>query len=120
MAEPTTTSSIALVATGVSIATLIPGIDGNAIIGAFAGAALMALHARDVSMLSRLAYFGISWIMGYLAAPLLMRQIHLQESGVAAFIAAAIVIALTVQLIERIKTIDLTSWVNNWLRRGGP
>lgn len=119
MAEPTTTSTIALVATGVSIATLIPGIDGNAIIGAFAGAALMALHAREVSMLSRIAYFGISWIMGYLAAPMAMRQIHLQESGVASFIAAAIIIALTVQLIERIKTINPASWLN-WLRRGGP
>ena len=71
-------------------------------------------------MRSRLAYFGISWIMGYLAAPLLMRQIPLQESGVASFIAAAIVIALTVQLIERIKTIDLTAWISNLLRRGGP
>jgi hypothetical protein len=120
MAEPTTTATIALVATGVSIATLLPGVDGNAVIGGFAGAALMALHARDVSMLSRLAYLGISWVMGYLAAPLVMRQINLQESGVAAFLAASIVIAITVQLIERIKTIDLTNWITSLLRRGGP
>lgn len=120
MAEPTTTATIALVATGVSLATLLPGVDGNAIIGAFAGAALMALHARDVSMLARLAYLVISWIMGYLAAPLVMRQLHLQESGVAAFLAAAVVIALTVQIIERIKTIDITSWLASLLRRGGP
>lgn len=120
MAEPTTTATIALAVAGVSMATLLPGVDGNAVIGAFAGAALMALHARDVSMLSRIAYLFISWVMGYLASPLVMRQIHLQESGVAAFLAAAVVIAITVQLIERIKTIDLTGLISSWFRRGGP
>lgn len=116
MAEPTTTSTLALVATGVSIATLVPGVDGNAIIGAFAGAALVALHTRDVSMLTRLGYLLISWIMGYLAAPMVARAIRVQESGVAAFLAAALVIAVAIQLIERVKTIDFTSWI----RRGGP
>ena len=119
MAEPTTTSTIALVATGVSIATLIPGIDGNAVIGAFAGAALMALHSRDVSMPSRILYLAISWVMGYLSAPLVMRQIHLQESGVAAFLAAAVVIVLTVRLIDSAKTLDI-SQITSWWRRGGP
>lgn len=119
MAEPTTAVTASLVVAGVSLATLLPGVDGNAVIGAFAGAALMALHARDVSVFSRVAYLFISWIMGYLAAPLVMRQVHMQESGVAAFLAAAIVIAVTVQLIERIKAVDLTQWLS-WLRRGGP
>ncbi|MGN6655731.1 MAG: putative holin [Rhodanobacter sp.] len=119
MAEPTTAATATLVVAGVSLATLLPGVDGNAVIGAFAGAALMALHARDVSVFSRIAYLFISWIMGYLAAPLVMRQVHLQESGVAAFLAAAIVIAVTVQLIERIKAVDLAQWFS-WLRRGGP
>lgn len=120
MAEPTTAVTASLVVAGVSLATLLPGVDGNAIIGAFAGAALMALHARDVSLFSRVAYLFISWIMGYLAAPLVMRQTHLQESGVAAFLAAAIVIAVTVQIIERIKAVDLTQWITSWRRRGGP
>jgi len=116
MAEPTTTTTILALATGVTLSALLPGVDGNAIVGAFAGAALMALHARDVSMLSRVVYLLISWVMGYIAAPEIVRQTPVEESGVAAFLAAALVIAVTVQLIERVKSIDLTSW----FRRGGP
>jgi hypothetical protein len=120
MAEPTTTTTVAFLAASVTLSSLLPGADGNAIVGAFAGAALMALHARDVSMLSRFSYLIISWIMGYLAAPMVLRQTPIQESGVAAFLAAALVIAVTVQLIERIKTIDITAWLASLLRRGGP
>jgi hypothetical protein len=115
MAEPTTTTTLAFVAAGVGIATLVPGIDGNAIVGAFAGAALVALHARDVSMTSRGIYLVISWIIGYLAAPEVAARMGLQETGVSAFLAAAFAIAITVQGLERIKTLDLT----RWLRRGG-
>lgn len=120
MAEPTTTTTILALATGVTLSALLPGMDGNAIVGAFAGAALMALHARDVSMGSRLAYLGISWVMGYLAAPLVMRQTPIQESGVAAFLAAALVIAITVQLIERVKTIDIAALFARVFKKGGP
>jgi hypothetical protein len=115
MTEPTTATSLALVAAGFSVATLLPGMDGNAVIGAFAGAALVALHARDVSSVSRGIYLVISWVMGYLAAPAVARLSGLQETGVAAFLAAAMVIAVTLQLLDRVKTIDITSW----LRRGG-
>lgn len=120
MAEPTTTTTIAVLAASVTLSSLLPGADGNAIVGAFAGAALMAMHARDVAMPSRLAYLVISWIMGYLTAPMVMRQTSIQESGVAAFIAAALVIAITVQLIERVKTIDLTALLARLFNRGGP
>lgn len=117
MAEPTTTSTTiaGLAAAGVSMASLLPGIDGNAIVGAFAGAALMALHARDLRIGPRFLYLLISWIIGYIAAPEIQKHVPLQEIGVAAFLAAALGVAVTVQLIERIKTIDVTSW----FRRGG-
>ena len=116
MTEPTSATTLVLAASSVGLATLVPGLDGNAIIGAFAGATLVALHSRDVSVPSRIVYLVISWIMGYLAAPMVARQTHILETGVAAFLAATVVIALAVQLIERVKSIDLTSW----LRRGGP
>lgn len=115
MAEPTTTTTLALIAAGVSVATLVPGIDGNAIVGAFAGAALVALHAREVSIGARLGYLVVSWIIGYLAAPEVAHRVGLTATGVAAFLAAALAIAVTVQLMERIKNIDFTSW----LRKGG-
>jgi len=115
MAEPTSTTTLASLAAGVSAATLLPGIDGNAIIGAFAGAALVALNAKDVAWPSRVIYLVISWIVGYLAAPEVAARAGLHQTGVAAFLASAFAIAVTVNLLERVKTIDL----NSWLRRGG-
>ena len=116
MVEPSTTTNTVLVATGVSMATLLPGIDGNALVGAFAGAALVAVHTRELSFGSRLLYLLISWIIGYLAAPEVAHRLGLIQTGVSSFLAAALAIAITVQLLERIKTIDITAW----LRRGGP
>lgn len=115
MTEPTSASAIALIATGFSVAAFVPGMDGNAVIGAFAGAALVALHARDVRLVVRGIYMIVSWIMGYLAAPIVVRTIGVHETGVAAFVAAALVIALTMQLLDRVKDIDLAAI----LRRGG-
>jgi hypothetical protein len=119
MAEPTTTTAALAIVTGATLATLVPGLDGNAVVGAFAGAALVALHARDVSTVSRIIYFMISWLMGYMCAGEIVRDTPIHETGVAAFAGAALVIAVTLSLIERIKTADLTQ-LTHWFRRGGP
>jgi len=42
MAEPSTTT-LAAVSAGIGFASLFPGIDGNALIGAFTGAALVVV-----------------------------------------------------------------------------
>ena len=53
------------------------------------------------------AYLLISLVMGYLAAPEIVGATPIHSTGVAAFFAAALVIAVTLQLIERVKTLDL-------------
>ncbi|MCL1561825.1 putative holin, partial [Xanthomonas nasturtii] len=45
MTEPTSVSSGFLIATGVGLASVLPGIDGDALIGAFAGGALFVVSA---------------------------------------------------------------------------
>lgn len=115
MAEPTSTTSLATLITGLGLATLVTGLDGNAVIGAFAGAALVALNAKDLSFGSRAVYLVISWVVGYMAAPEVAQRIGLQQTGVAAFLASAFAIAVTAHLLERLKTLD----INSWLRRGG-
>ena len=104
MAEPSTTTAIAA---GIGLASLAPGIDGNALIGAFAGAALLVVSSQDLSLGKRFAYLVISFIAGYLAAPDLVRVTPIQSTGVAAVVAAACAIVVTLQLIERLKTLDL-------------
>lgn len=115
MAEPSTTSLVVTAAAGIGLSSIFPGIDGNALIGAFAGAALVAISSKNLTVLQRLAYMIISLAAGYLAAPELLNNTPLRQSGVAAFFASAAAIALTLHGIDLIKTIALP----DWLRKGG-
>lgn len=115
MAEPTSLSSVAPLAAGVGLAALLPGIDGNALVGAFAGATLFVVSAKSLPIWQRVVYLAISVVAGYLAAPDIARGLPVFSTGVAAFVAAAVAITATLALIEKSKTFDL-----GWLRRGGP
>ncbi|CAJ7776878.1 Prophage membrane protein [Burkholderia pseudomallei] len=105
MAEPNTSSAAALFA-AVGLAGIAPGVDGDALIGAFAGAALV-VTSKDLGLAKRAAYMLISLVMGYLAAPEIVHAVPIRSTGVAAFFAAALVIAVTLTLIERVKGMDL-------------
>lgn len=115
MAEPSTTTLVVTAAAGIGLSSLFPGIDGNALIGAFAGAALVAISSKNLPLVQRLAYMLISLAVGYLSAPEVINITPLKQSGVAAFFASAAAIALTLHGIDLIKTIELP----DWLRRGG-
>ena len=47
--------------------SIIPGVNGDALIGAFAGAVVFALHAKDLSIAKRLIYMIVSILLGLLA-----------------------------------------------------
>lgn len=114
MAEPNTTTAAAL-STVIGLAGLAPGIDGNALIGAFTGAALVVVTSKDLGMFKRIAYMLISLVMGYIAAPELVSLTPIRSTGVAGFLSAALVITVTLQLIERLKNADLLAF----FKRGG-
>jgi hypothetical protein len=114
MAEPNTTTAAAL-SVAIGLSSLVPGIDGNALIGAFTGAALVVVTSKDLGIIKRIAYMLISLVMGYLAAPEIVNATPIRSTGVAAFFAAALVITVTLQLIERVKTVDLFAF----FRKGG-
>lgn len=115
MAEPTSLSSAATLTAGVGLAALWPGVDGNALIGAFAGATLFVVSARSLPTWKRVIYLLISVVAGYQAAPDIVRWIPIRSTGVAAFVAAAVGITITLALIEKSRAFDVS-----WLRRGGP
>ncbi|MGS0744009.1 putative holin [Glaciimonas sp. GG7] len=118
MAEPSTTSLISAAAAGIGLSSVFPGIDGNALIGAFAGAALVAMSSKNLRVLQRLAYMLISLAIGYLAAPEVINNTALKQTGVAAFFASAAVIALTLHGIDLIKTIALPDWLRKGEHKG--
>jgi len=106
MTEPTSTGSMVALATGVGLASLLPGIDADAFIGAFAGATLFVVSAKDLSIWKRLIYLAISVVAGYLGGTEVMRRFDVTSSGLAAFFCAATIITLTLALIERSRTAD--------------
>ncbi len=100
MTEPTSTGGLIALATSVGLASLLPGIDGDALIGAFAGATLFVVSAKDLPLWKRFVYLAISVVGGYLGGSEVMRKLALESSGLAAFLSAACVITITLALIE--------------------
>lgn len=101
MTEPASTGTSMAVATGVGAASLLPGIETDAFIGAFAGATLFVVSAKDLSLWRRLIYLAISVVAGYLGGTEVMRRFDVASSGLAAFLCAATIITLTLTLIDR-------------------
>jgi hypothetical protein len=108
MAEPASTVYLPL-SVAAAFASLFPGIDGNALIGAFAGAALIVVTSKDLTIFKRFAYLVISLVIGYQGGPEIINATPIKSTGVASFFAAAIAITLALQLVERIKAFDLLS-----------
>lgn len=100
------TPSIAVKAGAVGLAMLVPGIDGNALIGAFAGATLFVMSAKELTVLFRMLYLFISVTMGYKAAPEIITHTFIEQTAVAGFIAGLLCVTLALVLVERIKDVD--------------
>ena len=110
----TTTGAIATATGSLGMAVLLPSIDGNALVGAFAGASLFVISARELPLWRRISYLIISLIMGYLAAPEIIANTFIEQSGVAGFIAGLLCVSCGLLLIENFKGVDLLALI-----RGG-
>ncbi|AYN21578.1 putative holin [Alcaligenes aquatilis] len=108
--EPTSSAVSAGVAMGAVAATsLLPGVNGDALIGAFAGAVVFALQAKELGLLKRMAYMLISILIGYLGAGEVMTHTGLRSWTLAAFGLSATVVTLALAGIDKIKSFDITS-----------
>lgn len=110
MAEPTSSAASAGIAFGaVAITSMLPGVNGDALIGAFAGATVFALHAKDLPTLKRIIYMMVSILIGYLGADEVMRQTWLESPTLAAFGLSAVIVTLALASIDRIRELDVPS-----------
>ena len=110
-----------VVVSGFSAVSLLSGIDGNALVGAFAGAALFVLRAQDMHFVRRLLYFAVSIVAGYHVAPEIMRLTPLKSPAVAALIAAAVVVTVINKGLDSMAAMTfgdfmgrLGSWLAKW------
>ncbi len=88
MSDPFSGTGLAgLALTGASVYGLLTGTDYGVVFGAFAGAVFYIATAADLSVLRRLAYFFVSYIVGILCSGLLGSKltssdgVHREASG---------------------------------------
>ncbi|WP_447529801.1 putative holin [Vreelandella sp. TE19] len=110
MAEPSTMAAAGTASLAAVVIGLLPGIDANAVVGAFCGATLFVISAKELGLLERLAYLFISFCVGYLGGPATLGGM-LEHSAVAAFIASAVSVTAGLRAIEGVKTLDLKTWL---------
>lgn len=110
MAEPNTATAAATATLTAALIGILPGIDANAIVGAFCGASLFVISAKDLGVLARVAYLLISFCIGYLGGPAMLGSV-LEHSAVAAFIMSAVTVTAGLRAIEGVKTLDLKAWL---------
>lgn len=110
MIEETSNSLSAATAMGtVALASILPGVNGDALIGSFAGAVVFALHAKDLPIPKRIIYMILSILLGYLGADEVMRHTGLQSHTLAAFGLSAVVVTIALASIDKIKSFDIAS-----------
>src|SRR5690606_24329571 len=93
--EPTSSAVSAGAAMGaVAITSLLPGVNGDALIGAFAGAVVFALHAKDITLTKRLVYMVVSILLGYMGADEVLQRTGMTSYTLAAFGLSAVIVTL--------------------------
>lgn len=107
MAEPTSTVSAGGIAAAVWLASMLPGVDAGALIGAFAGAVTFAVSAKNLGVPARLIYMVVSLVMGYLSVPVVADLTPLDEPAVAAFLVAVAIINVVLTANDRISKADV-------------
>ncbi|MDG9928270.1 MULTISPECIES: putative holin [unclassified Pseudomonas] len=121
MAEPSAVAVAAVPsALGIGVASLFPGVDLNAVIGAWAGALFFVTWARDLSGWGRLAYLFVSWVGGYYIAAELMGRAVTQYSGLPALLGAAFIVTALIGVVEWGRGGLMPTWLRAviaWARR---
>ncbi|AZC19556.1 putative holin [Pseudomonas sp. CMR5c] len=111
MAEPSAGVMAGTAVVGMTTASLIPGVDVNAVVGAFAGAMFFVVFAKDLSALSRLGYFIASWVAGYYVASEVVGRNLAATSGLVAFFGALFCVAICISLLEWVQGGKTPGWL---------
>lgn len=118
MAEPVTSTAgtYAVGAGGVALFSLLPGVDADAVVGAFAGALFIVVYSKNLRAMARIGYLITSWVFGYYAAVEVIGQRLTHSTGLAAFIGGLLCMAISISLIEWVQGGNAPKWLQFILR----
>jgi len=114
MAEPTTAAATALT---ISAASLLPFINGNALLGAVFGAALFATTKKDLKPLQRLITMLLATGIGYLLTPEITARSFINNDATAGMIAAIFSLPIILKIQVWVDQSNLSDIINKF--RGG-
>lgn len=121
MAEPSSGAVLASAGIiGVTAASLSPGVDVNAVVGAFAGAMFFVVFSKDLTPLAKLGYFIASWVAGYYVANEVIGREWARTSGLVAFFGALLIVTVGISLLVWFGGGKMPAWLQ-WVadRFGG-
>jgi hypothetical protein len=104
-------ASLAVGGAGITLASLLPGVDLQAVIGSFGGAFFFILFAKDISAWQRAGYLLVGWIGGYFGAAELLSLAWTKTSGFSSFVAGLFCVAIGISLIEAFQTGKPPRWL---------
>ncbi|MEO1830031.1 hypothetical protein CNQ84_00625 [Pseudomonas abyssi] len=97
---------------GVSAASLVPGIDLEALIGAFAGALFFMVMSKDLSWRARAGNFLLSWVGGYFFAAESVAREWSTTSALPAMLGGLFIVAVCVSILEFVQTGKAPAWLS--------
>ncbi|MCY1366251.1 putative phage holin [compost metagenome] len=104
---------------GIGGMSLLPGVDMNAVVGAFAGAMFFVVYAKELSALARIGYFIASWIVGFYVASEFTARDWAETSGLCAFAGALLCVVIGTGVLDWAKGGAAPAWLKialAWLR----
>nr|BDD47156.1 membrane protein [Saccharospirillaceae bacterium] len=110
MTEPTTSTAVFSSGLAMLAASFLTGLNPNTLIGAFAGASLFVVSAKDVCVLTRVIYLNIGVFMGYLSGPAMLGHI-VKEPSAAAFVFSAAIVTAGLRVIDGVEKLDFAKWM---------
>lgn len=96
---------------GITVASLLPGVDLSAVIGAFGGAFFFILFAKDISAWQRAGYLIVGWIGGYFGAAELLSPEWIKTSGFSSFVAGLFCVVIGISAIEAVQIGKPPKWL---------
>ena len=112
-------ASAVIAGVGITLYEL-PPLDVAALLGALGGALVFVFNARRLPLLQRVVYWLVSWGMGYLATPDVIRLLPFAaHSLLVAFVSSLLLVTLGEGLIRTAKTAGLRGLVARLRGRSG-
>ena len=126
MAEPASASGATMVA-GLGLATLLPFVNGDALIGAVLGASIVAVHTKNVVWYLKIVSLFLSALCGYVFAPdaqvmintIIGKFFGMQIKSIA--VVSCLVAVVSVPFIKKLSDwaykFDLGGMIDGWIER---